>query len=95
MQSLLTPARRPDSPAGTRDRRAIEAARPAQARGAAHLRMPDWPGNAFMRVADELKAHGIIAEPEEIAAAVLAALARRPDLCQGLVAAHLLEDRPA
>jgi hypothetical protein len=57
--------------------------------------MPDWPGNAFMRVAEELKAQGIIAEPEEIAAAVLSALARRPDLCRGLIAAHLLEDRPA
>jgi hypothetical protein len=38
-----------------------------------------------------LKKHGIDAEPEDIGKGILEALAARPSLCRGLLAAYLLD----
>lgn len=81
MRSLLSPVRQPPEGSGPM---------PGLLRPALTLPAVETDWCALTEIQGTLRAHGIVAETPEILNAILAALAQRPTLCRGLLAAYLL-----
>lgn len=99
MQSLLSPARRPE-PAPESRERAPETVpdpappeRPQLAPGIASI-LPVH-SSVLIELQGDLKRQGIASQPAEILSGIVEALMKRPKLCRGLLAAHLLGDGKA
>jgi hypothetical protein len=88
MQSLLTPGPRHEGEALTKP---VEMPRPAPAPPAERLPLSAGRQRLLTDLQATLREHGVAADLTEIENAMLEALASRPGLCKGLLAAYLLE----
>ncbi len=89
MHRLLSPGAQPEEFVNALGLQSAERAPAAELTGA--LTLSDPPMSIFRELQSTLREHGIQAEPADIARAVLEALAARPTLCRGLLAAYLLD----
>ena len=93
MQSLLTPARRPES-AARRIGHPAPAASPAtietSSPGSVTVRLSEMQMDTIDDLRRALRENGIAAEPAEIVQALCQAVAVRPVLCRSLLAAYLI-----
>lgn len=88
MQSLLSPVRRLER----ETLRPIEIPRPTPPPGGPALALSERQQRVLGELQATLRENGIRAELSEIVQAMMEALAARPTLCRGLVAAYLLEE---
>jgi hypothetical protein len=86
MQSLLS--------SGPRSEAHLRQASRARNRTICRVPLLDSTERILCEIQVELKRNSISAEVPEILSAMLEALATRPDLCRGLVAAYLTESGP-
>lgn len=86
MQNLLA--------SGSRSETQLRQQGRSRSRTVCRVSLLDAQERILAEIQSELKRNSIIAETPEILNAILEALATRPDLCKGLVAAYLTEVGP-
>jgi len=86
MQSLLSSGSRSDAP--------VRPASRTRSRTVCRVPLLDAQERILCEIQAELKRNAISAEVPEILNAILEALATRPELCRGLMAAYLVEAGP-
>jgi hypothetical protein len=90
LNSFLHIPRRPEPIAAVDSATVFSPARAVSSRGA-RLRLSDAQRAVLHDLQDSLRQNGIDAELEEIGRGILEALAARPSLCRGLLAAYFLD----
>ncbi len=92
MQRLLVSPTRPEGASGAAPSRQVATLPAFTAEDQSALALPEAMHWVLRDLQVTLRDNGIEAAPAEIAYALMEALAYRPSLCRGLLAAYLLEE---